>query len=91
MGHEGRFRLTGKKTKLSGVLVVLCEGAVFLENPWAAHRIPDRTRLTLSRYPWFDLSRSIADWRPGDASKQVDLQRRMIETLERDGSRFGFE
>lgn len=28
---------------------------------------------------------------PGDASKQVDLQRRMIETLGRDGSRFEFE
>jgi len=92
MGHDGRFRLTGKQTtKLSGVLVVFCEGAVFLENPWAAHRIPNRTRLTLSRFPWFDLSRSIADWQPGDASKQVDLQRRMIETLERDRSRFEFE
>ena len=64
---------------------------MFLENPWAAHRIPDRMRLTLSRFPWFDLSRSTADWQPDDASKPVDLQRRMIETLERDGSRFEFE
>jgi len=92
MGHDGRFRLAGSKaTKLSGVLAVFCTGAVFLENPWAAHRIPDGTRMTLSRFPWFDLSRSIADWHPGDASKQIDLQRRMIETLERDSSRFEFE
>lgn len=34
---------------------------------------------------------SIAYWQPGDTSKQVDLQRRMIETLERDRSRFEFE
>jgi len=92
MGHDGRFRLAGSKTtKLSGVLAVFYEGAVLLENPWAAHRIPDRTRLALSRYPWFDLSRSVADWHPGDASKQIDLQRRMIEIFERDRSRFEFE
>jgi hypothetical protein len=36
------------------------------------------------RYPWFDLSRSIANWQLGDALKLVDLQRRMIEALELD-------
>jgi hypothetical protein len=92
MGHDGRFRLTGKqKTKLSGVLVVFFDGAVFLENPWAAHRISDQARLSLCRYPWFDLSRSIGDWNVGDALMQIDLHRRMIETLERSHARFDFE
>lgn len=91
MGHDGRFRLTGKQTtKLSGVLVVFCDGAVFLENPWAVHRIPDQARLNLCQFPWFNLARSIADWQPGDALSHVELHRRMIEFMEHNYSRFEF-
>lgn len=84
MGHDGRFRLDGNtKTKLSAVLVVLTDCAVLLENPWAAHRLPDHARFKLSRFPWFDLTRSIADWSQGDAAHQIAIQRRMIEAMDR--------
>lgn len=83
MGHDGRFRSSGKmKSKLSAVLVVLTDSAVLLENPWAIHRLPDRTRLALSRFPWFDLSKSIADWHQGDAEQQIAIHRRMIEVMD---------
>jgi hypothetical protein len=84
MQHDGRFRIAGeKKTKLSAVLVILTESAVLLENPWAAHRLPDKARLALCHYPFFDLSQSVADWRLGDANQLIELQRRMIEAIER--------
>jgi hypothetical protein len=83
MGHDGRFRLDGKKkTKLSAVLVVMSESAVLLENPWATHRLSDLARLTLCQFPWFEIARSIADWHSGDADQQVTIHRRMIETLD---------
>ena len=83
MGHDGRFRLlSAKKTKLSAVLVVLAESAVLLENPWATYRIPNLARLSLCSFPWFDLTRSIADWQPGDAEKQIAIHRSMIETID---------
>lgn len=83
MGHDGRFRISGpKKSKLSAVLVVFSDSAVLLENPWAAKPLPEQARLALCRYPWFDLSRSVANWRPGDAEQQVALHRHMIETMD---------
>jgi hypothetical protein len=89
MGHDGRFRLGGKnKSKLSAVLVVLVESSVLLENPWATHKLPDRARLTFCRFPWFDLSRSIADWHSGNADQQVAIHRRMIEIMDQNYTNF---
>lgn len=83
MQHPGRFRLTGaKKSKLSAVLLVLSKSSSLLENPWAERRLPEKSRLTLTRYPWFDLTRSIGDWTPGDAAKQIELQEHLIKHLE---------
>lgn len=83
MGHDGRFRLSGKKkSKLSAVLVVLADSAVLLENPWATRRLSDRARLAFCRFPWFDLSKSIADWHSGDAEQQIAIHRRMIEAMD---------
>ncbi|WP_199028871.1 hypothetical protein [Ralstonia sp. ASV6] len=83
MGHDGRFRLTGKeKSRLSGILFVFHEGAVLLENPWAAKPLPTRARFALNRFPWFDLQHSIADWYPGQAAGLVESQRKMIETFD---------
>jgi hypothetical protein len=83
MGHDGRFRLSGnKKSKLTAILVVLADSAVLLENPWAIHRLPDRARLALCRFPWFDLSRSIADWHLGDAEKHIAISYSMIEAID---------
>ena len=82
MSHQGRFRQSKeKKSKLSGVLIILPENAVLLENPWAMHRLTDKTRLAFCRYPWFDLTRSICDWQVGDAEHLVALQQRMIEVF----------
>ena len=89
MGHDGRFRLTGtNRSKLSAILVVLANSAMLLENPWATHRLPDRARLSLCRFPWFDLPRSIADWHIGDADQQIAIHRRMIETMDQNYSGF---
>lgn len=83
MGHDGRFRRLGpKKSKLSAALVVFSEDSVLLENPWTDHRLPDLARLALSHYPWFNLPRSLVDWQAGDALQQVNLHRRLIETME---------
>ena len=87
MGHDGRFRLTGKnRSKLSAVLVVLANSAMLLENPWATHRLPDQARLALCRFPWFDISKTIADWHIGDAEQQIDIHRRTIETMDQNHS-----
>jgi hypothetical protein len=86
MGHEGRFRLDGtRKSKLSGLLAIFAKGAVLLENPSALHKLPNQARLNVLRYPWFDVSRTIADWQIGDAEQLVAVQRRMIEAMD-DGS-----
>lgn len=82
MGHNGRFRLQGKrKSRLSGTVVTLHEGTILLENPWASHKLPPRARRHCERLPWFDLSRSACDWRPGDALASVELGRRQIEAM----------
>jgi hypothetical protein len=83
MGHDGRFRIKGaKQSRLSGLLAVFAKGAVLLENPWALHRLPEKARLRFLNYPWFDLTRTVADWQMGDADQQVAVSRRMIETLD---------
>ncbi len=85
MGHDGRFRLQGnKKSKLSAVLVILAESVILLENPWATHQFPASARLKCCRYPWFDLSRTIASWQPNQSAVQVALHEQMIETIEHD-------
>lgn len=82
MGHNGRFRLTGaKKTKLSGAILVLHDGLILLENPWAAHPLPGRARRFSERLPWFDLGRSICNWAPGDALALAESGRRQIEIM----------
>ena len=84
MLHEGRFRLTGdRKSKLSAALLVLPRSVVLFENPWAMHRLPSKVRLAICRYPWFDLSQSIGDWRVHDALRKVELQEGMISEFEK--------
>lgn len=83
MRHDGRFGDSrDPKSKLSGVLFVLPEDVVLLENPRANHRLPGDVRLSLCTYPWFDIGRSVLDWENGDAERQLQLQRKMIATLE---------
>lgn len=84
MLHEGRFRLSGdRKSKLSATLLVLPNSVVLFENPWAMHRLPNRVRLSICRYPWFDLSQSIGDWQVGDALRNVELHESMISEFEK--------
>ena len=79
MLHEGRFSQSRQpRSKLSGVLFVLPENAVLLENPVPVHRLEPDTRLALCTYPWFNMAYSILDWERGDAQSQLDLQRKMI-------------
>ena len=83
MPHDGRFRLTGsQKSKLSAVLLVLPCTVVLFENPWPIHRLPDKVRLAMCRYPWFDLIHSVGDWRIGDVERKVKLQKGMIHVFE---------
>ena len=83
MLHEGRFsELRDPKSKLSGVLFVLPEDAVLLENPAPNHRLTRDVRLSLCAYPWFDIAHSVLDWETGDAKRQLELQRNMIGTLD---------
>ncbi len=83
MGHDGRFRLAGdRKSKLSAVLMVLNDCSVLLENPWATKRLTHRARMKLCRYPWFDLSHSIADFHTGDCDTQLQIHHNVIECFE---------
>lgn len=82
MGHDGRFRLTNKKSRLSAVLFVFHEAVVLLENPWADKPLPPRARFAFGRYPWFNLPYSIADWHTGNTQAIVEAQRRMIEAFD---------
>jgi len=82
MGHDGRFRLDGKKkSRLSAVLFVFHEDVVLLENPWADRPLPPLARFMFGRYPYFNLPYSIADWHPGNSQAIVEAQRRMIEAF----------
>jgi hypothetical protein len=82
MGHDGRFRLQGeKKSKLSGAILVLSEGLVLFENPWADHPLPDRARRLIERLPWFDLGHSICNWSHGDAGALVEIGHRQIQAM----------
>lgn len=84
MGHDGRFRLDGKKkSRLSAVLFVFHEDVVLLENPWAPHLLPPLARFKFGRYPYFNLPYSIADWHPGNTLAIIEAQRRMIEAFDR--------
>lgn len=83
MGHDGRFRLDGKKkSRLSAVLFVFHEDVVLLENPWADRPLPPLARFAFGRYPYFNLPYSIADWHPGNTLAIVEAQRRMIEAFD---------
>ena len=82
MGHDGRFRLRGKKrSKLSGAILALTEELILFENPWAAHPLPDRARRFTERLPWFNLGYSICNWSPGDAEAVAGLGRRQVEAM----------
>ncbi len=83
MGHDGRFRMRGERqSRLSAVLLVMPKHVVCFEHPWAAFRLAEDTRLALARYPWFDLSRSVLEWTPGDVERRVELDRAMIKRLD---------
>lgn len=83
MQHEGRFSESrDPKSKLSGVLFVLPEDAVLLENPAPNHRLTRDIRLSLCTHPRFDIAHSVLDWETGDAKRQLELQRNMIGRLD---------
>lgn len=82
MGHDGRFRRVEKKSRLSAVLFVFHEDVVLLENPWATRPLPPLARFAFSRYPYFNLPYSIADWHPGNTQSIVEAQRSMIEAFD---------
>ncbi|MBR8426391.1 MULTISPECIES: hypothetical protein [Burkholderia cepacia complex] len=83
MGHDGRFRLEGKKkSRLSAILFVFHEDVVLLENPWAPRPLPPLARFAFSCYPYFNMPFSIADWHPGNTLAIVEAQRRMIEAFD---------
>lgn len=88
MGHDGRFRLQGPKSKLSGAILALADGLVLFENPWANHPLPDRARRLAERLPSFDLGRSIGNWSPGDAEELAELGRRQIDVINNWRDRF---
>lgn len=83
MGHEGRFRMVGKKrSKLSGVVIVLDEACVFFENFGNdIKKLSMNTRYGISRLPWFDFPRSIADWKKGHCERKVALGQEEIQAL----------
>ncbi|OUC14999.1 MAG: hypothetical protein B0A82_09230 [Alkalinema sp. CACIAM 70d] len=84
MGHNGRYRLTGKsKSKLSGALISLPKATLLLENPWATHRLPEMCRRYCVQLPFFDLTRTIADWKAGDAERQIEVHKSAIDEIER--------
>jgi hypothetical protein len=84
MGHDGRFRLTGKrKSKLSGSILALSSGLLLFENPWATHPLPDFARRYCERLPQFDFGRSVCNWSPGDTLVLAELGRRQIESIAR--------
>ena len=83
MGHDGRFRLDGKKkSKLSGAVLVIHEGLILFENPWGYHSLPERARRHCERLPWFDMGRSICNWSQDDALTAVLLGERQIRAME---------
>ncbi len=83
MEHDGRFRMRGEhSSKLSAALIVLPEHVVCFENPEAAFPLAEGTRLRLARFPWFDLKHSVLQWQRGDVEQQLELDRRMIATLD---------
>lgn len=53
--------------------------------------LSDGARIGFARYPWFNLSHSIADWQPDDAMKHVDLHQRQIEAFAADARLRGDE
>ncbi|MGN6285502.1 MAG: hypothetical protein ACTHM2_10165 [Afipia sp.] len=84
MGHDGRFRLQGKKkSKLSGAIVALPDGLVLFENPWPNHALPDQARRYAERLPWFNLGHSVCSWSPGDAEVLAEAGHRQIEAMKK--------
>jgi hypothetical protein len=82
MGHDGRFRLQGKKkSKLSGAILALPEGLVLFENPWPNPALPDQARRYAERLPGFNLGHSVCNWSPGDAEVLAEAGRRQIEAM----------
>lgn len=83
MGHDGRYRLQGKKqSRLSGTIIALNGALTLFENPWAPVPLPDTARRLCERLPWFDIGHAIANWVPGMAAQQVDIDRRLIEAMD---------
>ena len=84
MLHEGRFRASGENnSKLSGALLLLPARAVFFENPWAGHELPNDARFQLCNYPYFDLAGSLCDWYEGMLKRVVEIQRGTICAFEK--------
>jgi len=92
--------MTQERAVLFGLKPIECAASVRRWRHAAVHsmgrvfgrqRLPPKARLALCRYPWFDLSRSIADWNLGHAERQVALSRNLIETLEQNYQWFADE
>lgn len=83
MGHDGRFRMQGdRKSKLSAALLVMPEHVVCFENPSAPFPLAEDTRLSIARFPRFDLKHSVLEWTPGAVERRVELDGGMIARLD---------
>ena len=82
MGHDGRFRLSGKsKSYYAAAIVCFEKGLVLFENPWATIPLPAKFRRHCERLPWFKIGHSIADWTPTEALTSVTFSERRICAL----------
>lgn len=83
MLHPGRFFQTIKShsgpTRLSGVVYSLPRATILMENPEAAHPLPERFRAAMLKAPFFRLDLSILEWRPGLVRQIIDLDRQIID------------
>jgi hypothetical protein len=84
MLHDGRFYQTkknGEPTKAAAFVLSSPESTAIFEHPNADHPIPGRFRRDLVGLPWFDLERSVINWKPGLVTSTVEAQRGWINAV----------
>lgn len=82
MAHFGRFHPGAPKTsRYSAVALSLAEGTVLFENSKAPTLFGDGVRGALTKLPYFNLGRSIANWQDGDVDRTNALSVSMIEAI----------
>jgi len=83
LAHDGRFYQTmtqahGGPTRISAVVYSAAGATMVMENPNAAHPLPDRFRAALMKVPDFRLDLSIMEWEPGLVSSTIEQDREMV-------------